>query len=44
MRKAVTKEMAIRYAKDSKSGKGRMLDELCGLDVMIWSSKASGSG
>jgi hypothetical protein len=30
-RKAVTKEMARRYAKASKGEKGRMLDELCAL-------------
>jgi hypothetical protein len=30
-RKAVTKQMAKRYAKASKGEKGRMLDELCGL-------------
>jgi hypothetical protein len=30
-RKAVTKQMAARYAKASKSQKGRMLDELCAL-------------
>lgn len=31
MRKAVTKQMAQRYRKASKSEKGRILDELCGL-------------
>ncbi len=30
-RKAVTRELARRYAASSKSEKGRLLDELCGL-------------
>jgi hypothetical protein len=36
-RKAITKQMARRYAKASKAEKGRMLDELCAL--MGWSRR-----
>jgi hypothetical protein len=36
-RKAITKQMARRYARASKSEKGRMLDELCALNS--WSRR-----